>query len=420
MSAIHEIYSNLNVEYEYLNNDSTTTTHFPFTQLDTVITNRLFTPDNYSSGSAVPEDLQIRVSKDIKFFVGSLNDGAESGSYSLKFSETDNTALIDTQRGNLNMQADYLNMNSLTINNNAGVVKVSTDKFLQIHSAHKIQMIGKTEFSNEVKMDQNVYVGKSLIFFNSGNTDSNNQVRIGLQYNTSKDTLDIVKQMGSGANIHKRLMARLGQGGFIGQNANVEDVPYYISPTIPSASFTTDAAVFNANNIWKQNNSILYYGVDTNEKVGVGTSNVSGKFAVVGDTKINDVLFTTDNVVSGIRSLSSSNITTNIIVNAGDATINGKTTVNNIDVNTVNFKNNASVNSFNGNLTTLSNDLAPWLKFAQSNILLSGFSNNAGFISKLQEVVVDTKWRLKEDGEELRIEKYDSVSGSWEEKFKFS
>lgn len=419
MSEIHEIYSSLNLGYDYPN-ESSTTSYFPFTQLDTVVTNRLFTPDNYSSGSAVPEDLQIRVSKDIKFFVGSSNDGAETGAYSLKISETTDTALIDTQRINLNMQADYLNMNSLTINNNAGVVKVSTDKFLQIHSANKIQMIGKTEFSNEVRMDQNIYVGKSLIFFNSNDTNSNDQVRIGLQYNTIKDTLDIVKQIGSGSGAQKKLMARLGQGGLFGSDTSVQDVPYYISPFLSSPSFTTDAALFDASNIWKQNNSTLYYAVDTNENVGIGTSNVTKKFEVVGETKINEVLFTTENVVSGIQTLNSSNITTNVIVNAGDATINGKTIVNNIDVGNINFKNNALVSSFDGNLTTLNNDLAPWLQSSQNTIPLSGFSNDSGFISKLQEVVVDTKWRLKEDGEELRIEKYDSVTGLWEEKFKFS
>lgn len=419
MSEIHEIYSSLDIGYDYPNN-STDTTFFPFTQFDTVVTNRLFTPDNNSSGIPVAEDLQIRVSKDIKFYVGSTNDGAATGDYSLKFSETDDTAVIDSQRTNLNMHADYLNMNSLIINNNAGALKVSTDKVLQIHSANKIQMIGKTEFSNEVRMEQNLYVGKSLIFYNSDINDSNNQIRIGLQYNTSKDTLDIVKQYGSGSEIKKKLMARLGQGGLFGSDANLQDVPYYISPFVASSSFTTDAAVFDASNIWKQKDSTLYYAVDTNERVGIGTSNVTRKFEVLGETKINNILLTTDNVLSGVQILNSSTINTINMTATGTATISGKTTMNDIDVLNINFKNNGYVNSFNGNLTTLNNDLAPWLATTQIEVPLSGFSNDSGFISKLQEVVVDTKWRLKEDGEELRIEKYDSNTGLWEEKFKFS
>ena len=360
------------------------------------------------------------MSKDIKFFVGSSNDGAESGLYSLKFSETTDTTVIDTQRSNLNVQADYLNINSLTINNNAGTVKVSTDKVLQIHSANKIQMVGKTEFSNEVRMDQNLYVGKSLIFFNGGVNNSNNQVRIGLQYNTSKDTLDIVKQIGSGAGTQKKLMARLGQGGLFGSDTSLQDVPYYLSPFVTSSSFTTDATVFNASNIWKQNNSTLYYGVDTNEKIGIGTSNATRKFEVIGETKINNILLTDGNVLSGVQILNAENINAINMTATGDATISGKTIVNKIDVDDINFKANGYVNNFNGNLTTLHNDLAPWLRFSQNSVLLSGFSNNSRFISKLQEVVVDTKWRLKEDGEELRIEKYDSVTGLWKEKFKFS
>jgi hypothetical protein len=415
MTTVHQIYSTLNTEYEYAN-DSTIIDYLPYTTFDTIVTNRLFTPDN---GVGISEDLQIRVSKDIKFFVGS-NDGSSNDKYSLKISDFDDTALIDSMRTNLNLQANLLSMNSLKINNNAGTIKVSTDKVLQIHSANRIEMIGKTEFSNEVRIDQNLYLGKSIVFYNGESSTDN--VRIALQYNTSKDTIDIVKQSGSGGDVRKKLMARLGQGNLLGStDSSLQDVPYYLSPSVSSSTFTTSATVFDAANIWKQLNSTLYYGVDTNERIGIGISNLTTeKLKVAGETKINDILITTQNIISGVKTLFSSNITTNVIVNTGDATINGKTTVNNIDVTSINFKNNGIVNNFNGNLTTLSNDLAPWLQNNQNSIQLSGFNNDLNFISKLQEVVIDTKWRLKEDGEELRIEKYNTSSSLWEEKFKFS
>jgi hypothetical protein len=130
------------------------------------------------------------------------------------------------------------------------------------------------------------------------------------------------------------------------------------------------------------------------------------------------VLFTTEDAISGIKNLTADAINTINMVATGTATISGMTTVESIKVANINFKNHASVSSFNGNLSSLSNDLSPWLKNTQNEVHLSGFSNDPGFISKLQEVVIDTKWRLKEDGEELRIEKYNGAT--WEEKFKFS
>lgn len=425
---VHQLYSKLDVEYEYPNDS--TTEFYPFTQLDTIITNRLFTPDNNS----VPEDLQIRVSKDVKFFVGATNEGAETEDYSLKISENDDdTAVINSRRQNLNLSADFLNMNSLIINNNAGAVKAYTDKVLQIESDVKIEMSGKTEFLNEVRMDKNIYVGKSIIFYNSDDaksaiTDeelaalSQTQIRIGLQYNTAKDTLDIVKQIGSGSGIQKKLMARLGQGGLVGSSdPSLQNVPYYEDPSVTNSPYNPSAPVFDAVNIWKQYNKTLYYAAKPgDEKIGIGTSNVSGIFEVQGDTKINEVLLTTDNNLSGIRSLTAtSNISTSNITVSGIANFDGETILSNVELTTINFAKNATVSSFDGNLSSLSNDLAPWLNNDQNEVLSSGFSNDSGFISKLQEVVIDTKWRFKEDGEELRIEKL-KEDGTWEEKFKLS
>jgi hypothetical protein len=416
MSEVNVLYSNLLIDYEVAN-DQQSITQLPYTQLDTLITNRLFTPDNLSTNS--PEDLQIRVSKNVKFFLGE-HDGAVSTDYSLQISEIDqDTASIETRRSNLNMTADYLNMNSLIINDTAAAVKASTNKVLQIHSANKIQMIGKVEFSNEVKMDKNLYIGKSLIFFDEeyGDVDTN-QIRIGLQYNQAKDTLDIVKQKGSGGTMQKKLMARLGQGTIFGNDASLIDVPYYSSPQIASASFTTGAPVFNAANIWKQSNTTLYYGQTPGEKIGIGLSAVTEKFEVVGTSKINDIYLDTDNDISGVNVLTADNIVTNSITIATDTTLNGTTTADSVALRTINFTTNPLVGSFNGNMSTLNNDVATWLQPSQNQVLVSDFSNDSAFISKLQEVTVNTKWRFKEVGEELHIEK-NGPSG-WEQKFKFN
>lgn len=415
MSTIYKHYQNINTEYESIN-DGAAIEYLNYTQFDAVVTNRLFTPD---SGPSQPEDLQIRVSEDIKFFVGQ-NDAASNDKYSLRFSESTNSALIDSQRDTLEISANSLNMNALTINDNAGALKVSTDKVLQIHSGSKIQMIGKTEFYNEVKMDKNLYIGKSLIFFDGMEPNFSNQIRIGLQYNSNKDTLDIVKQQGSGGNYKKKLMARLGQGSIFGQDKSLLDVPYYASTGISSASsFTTNASVFNAANIWRQKDKTLHWGTGTGERIGIGLSNVTNKFEVRGNSKINDVYFSTNNDISGVKNLTTSNLGAITMTTSGTTTFNGSTTLNNgMVVNAINFRDNANVNNFDGTLSTLSNDLAPWLKSSQSHISLSEFNNDKGFISKLQNVIVDSKWRFREDGENLIIEKK-SLSGTWEEKFKF-
>ena len=61
-----------------------------------------------------------------------------------------------------------------------------------------------------------------------------------------------------------------------------------------------------------------------------------------------------------------------------------------------------------------------WLDNYQSNIALTSFYDDLGYVANIHEIPIKSggKWRMKEDGEDLLIEKY---NGSvWEEKFKFT
>ena len=416
---VYQHYQNLLTDYEFRNDSYSDS--MEYNQFEAIVTNRLFTPDNFEAGVSSPEDLQVRVSKEVKFFVGS-NDDAIDSLHSFSFKDDDSKAMINTTRDTLNLSADYLEMNSLTINDNPGVIKISTDKVLQIHSANKTQFIGKAEFSNEVKMDKNLYIGKSLILQQNSYSDSNDQIRIALQYNQTRDTLDIVKQSGNGINANRKLMARLGIGGFVGTDATLENVPYYTSPTVASSPFTVNANVHNATNIWRQNNNNLYYGTNTNERIGIGLSNVltNNIFQVSGRTQINDVILDSSGV-SGIDTLNVTNMNAVNMNVSQDIDVTGSAFLQTVTANNINFRTNGFVNNFDGNATTMKFDgKYNWLDEHQSNITLSSFYDDLGYVANIHEVPIKNggKWRMKEVGENLLIEKYNG--SSWEEKFKFT
>ena len=416
---VYQHYQNLLTEYE-LRNDSASDS-LEYNHFGTVITNRLFTPDHTEDGISSPEDLQLRVSKEVKFFVGS-NDGASDSLYSFSFKDDDNKAMINTSRDTLNLSADYVQMNSLTINDNPSALKISTDKVLQIHSANKTQIIGKAEFSNEVKMDKNLYIGQSLILQQTSYANSNDQVRIALQYNQSKDTLDVVKQVGNGIDAKRRLMARLGIGGIVGADSTLANVPYYSSPNVASSQFTVNANVHNAANIWRQLNNNLYYGTNTGERIGIGLSAIATDniFQVSGKTQINDVIIDSSGI-SGIDTLTVANLNTGNINTTSNLTVDGNSLLQTITANNINFRNNGFVNNFDGNATTMNFDgKFNWLNQEQSNITLSSFDDDLGYVANIHEVPIKSggKWRMKEVGDDLLIEKYNG--SSWEEKFKFT
>jgi hypothetical protein len=260
-------------------------------------------------------------------------------------------------------------------------------------------MIGKVEFKDDISSEKNVYVGESLIFQQSAyGGASNDQVRIALQYNQEKDTLDIVKQQGTGNDAAKRLMARFGLGAVAGNTAELNNVPFYESTPI-SASFTTNAAVFNASNVWKENQTTLYYAENVGEKVGIGLTSVNNsyKFQVVGTTAINGIEINNENI-SSVSRLTANELHTPTILCSDTLTVQSNAVLEQMEVANINFKNNGLVNTFDGNLSSLNND--------------------AGFVSKLQNVVVDSKWRFHENASgQLLVQYYDG--SSWVEKFNF-
>jgi hypothetical protein len=418
--GVNSIYDKIVLEYDKRNDE--THENLNYVEFDTIVTNRLFTPKHTVNSAGSAEDLQIRVSKDIAFYVGE-NENAINQNFSLQITDDVNQlesrTLINTAKDNLKLTANYIELNDLTINNNAGALKISTDKVLQIHSGNKIEMLGKVEFSNEVKFEKNVYVGNSIIFFNEQDAASqNNQIRIGLQYNQQRDTLDIVKQSGNGANIKKRLMARLGQGNIQGNDSSLLNVPYNTTTDATNNNFSTDASTYNAFNIWKQNNQVLYYGTESTQKVGIGLSNMTEKFAVLGTTKINNIMIDMDAKISGVVEISSTNVLTTNQTTSGNMNILGNTNTaslnvtNLIETNAIKFR-NSSVTSFDGKLSSLSNDLAPWLQSSQNSVNLSAFNNDANFIKKLNEVPIDSRWRFKESGATLLLQKYNISTSTW-------
>ena len=452
MSANGTLYSNLVTSYDVL-------TELMPTQIETLVTNRLYTPAN----AGVAEDLEIRVSKDVKIFTNA-HDDAESD-FTLKIKELGESTVIETTRSTLNLNApDYLNLNDLMINTSAACLKVSTSNVLQIQSSLKTQLVGKVEFTDAVQFGGDLYVGKSLILYNSDFSDASNvgssQMRIGIQYNSNLDTLDFVKQTGN----TKNLMGRFGGGQMLVKDNTLNALPFYDpgSYVIPIDN-SSKASIFEASNIWRQNGQQLYYGTTVGENIAIGTSNNVHNFEVAGTTQINGIHFDTVNNISGINyinciqensvraiisdKLTALHIASTNIINAGalktttlevTATLTavtveanslslagalqvlGTTQAQQIDLTSMNFTNNSDVSAFNGNLSTLSNDIAPWLSVNQAEVRNSMFSNDSEYISNLQDVAVSSKWRLHEYLENLEIQKFSSSLNIWETKFTFT
>ena len=365
------------------------------------------------------------MSKKLKFFVGS-NDAASNLDYSLAISDSPTQTILDTTKENMRLNADFLEMNSLTLHDTNGAAKMSSEKTLQIHSTNKTTFIGNVEFEDEMKAEKNVYIGESLIFQESQyGMESNNQTRIAMQYNQGRDTLDIVKQHGTGVNTKKRLMARLGIGGVMGNTAELADIPFYSSPPI-AGSYEVNAPVFDASVVWKQHNNTLHFGTSntlgTPETVAIGTSNIeSGKiFQVDGETKFNDVVIDDLNNMTGVHILNADTISVSTLECADGFIIRSNVSLENAALTSINFKNNGAVNAFNGSLSTLHNDLYPWLNTDPSQVNISLFNNDESFIANYDSVPVkkDGKWRFTEDSEDLIIEKYDG--SSWVTKFRFT
>ena len=227
----------------------------------------------------------------------------------------------------------------------------------------------------------------------------------------------------NGSVAKRRLMARLGIGGIVGADSTLANVPYYTSPNVTSSQFTVNANVHNATNIWRQLNNNLYYGTTTGERIGIGLSNIATDniFQVIGKTQINNVTIDSSGI-SGIDTLDVTNLNSENINATSNLTVDGSSLLKTVTVDQINFRNN-SVNNFDGKATTMNFDgKFNWLDEHQSNITLSSFYDDLGYVANIHEVPIKSegKWRMKEVGEDLLIEKYNSVSASWEEKFKFT
>lgn len=276
MTSVGNYYSTIDTAFAFGNEDTQGVTEYA--QFNTLVTNKFFTPDN----DTVPEDLQFRVSKDVKFFLGS-NDANANTDYSLRMAddEANDSMILQTARETLSFSAEYISLGGISINETSAVTRLSSEKLLQLHSGVKFQMLGQSEFKNEAKFDKNVYVGQSLIFQQSNyGGDSNNQVRIALQYNQDRDTLDIVKQKGNGAGANKRLMARLGIGGVMGNTAELDNIPYYQS-TPTSGAYSADAPVYE---------DVFDSWIDahaSNIDIGVFNNNV-GYLTTLNQTPVNE------------------------------------------------------------------------------------------------------------------------------------
>lgn len=237
MSTANNYYATLDVDYPFPNDavlDSNNAEGLKeaqvFAQFNSVVGNMFFTPDN----DVNPEDLQFRISKDAKFFLGSNDDNSNNSNYTLALRDVENADELEfsSYHNAMNFTAEKLRLKGVTISNFGDSTRMSTEKLFQIHSGERFEFEGNAEFKDDSKFDKNMYVGESLIFQESNyGGDSNEQVRIAFQYNQTRDTLDLVKQHGVGSESKKKLMARLGggivAGGSLHKGAELENVPFY-------------------------------------------------------------------------------------------------------------------------------------------------------------------------------------------------
>ena len=251
MSTANNYYATLDVDYQFPNDSVLDTSNSEalkeahvFAQFNSVVGNMFFTPDH----DVDPEDLQFRISKDAKFFLGSNDANSNNSNYTLAFEDVENSDELrfSSYHDAMVFSAEKLNVKGVTFSDFGSSTRMSTQKMFQIHSGERFEFQGDAEFKDDSKFDKNVYVGESLIFQESNyGGDSNEQVRIAFQYNQSKDTLDLVKQHGVGSDTKKKLMARLGSGivagGSLHKGAELENVPFYKTY---SQTYQKDAPVY--------------------------------------------------------------------------------------------------------------------------------------------------------------------------------
>lgn len=309
MTTTAGFYSTIDVEYNFPNEE--TSSNVEFAQFNSVVGNMIFTPDNDTE----PEDLQFRTSKEVKFFLGSNDVNSNNSNFSIAFMDDDerNELKIRTTRYELDFRNDIIGFSGIKFIDNSNYFRLSSQKMFQVHSGERFEFLNDAEFKDSANFDKNIYIGESLIFQESNfGADSEDQVRIAMQYNQNRDCIDFVKQQGDGSTASLKLLARLGDGSIMGGSARgqeLSNIPFYQTY---SQDFSRSAPVYE---------------------------------------DIFDTFMET---------------------NAG-------------------------------------------------RIELSSFSNDAGYLSTMQEIPIERKWRFKEadDGSALRIEKYDDTAQEWVMKFQF-
>ena len=318
-----DYYKGMDITFPFGNDDAQLDLHNDSVNMfNTIVANKIFTPDNGTS----PEDLQVRVSKKVKFFIGS-NDEASNLDYSLGISDDDKRGILDSKRDNLRVASvDTLELKSLLVHEPDGedLAKLTMDKHLVFQSKKSLKVGGDAEFTNNVNIEKNLYVGGSLIFQEA--TDNSNQTRIGMQYNQQKDTLDIVKQQGD----NKRLMARLGLtiGTLSGNETELDDIPFFKanSASTGNAQEVAEAPKYAVANTWHTtgNKQTLYYGTRVGENIGIGLSNIVGsdsKLTVKGDSKINGVTIDDQDTLSDVNQLTVTQINARVFESVQGITV---------------------------------------------------------------------------------------------------
>jgi len=232
MTAIGDYYATIDTDHIFPNDSISASNNVEIAEFDHVISSMFFTPDHDTDA----EDLQFRVSKDVKFFLGSNDANTSDSNYTLALKDHNDIDQLEitTSFENIRLTAEKVSLNSVDISQTATASRISSKKVLQIATGETFDFTSVVEFKNTAKFDKNVYLDKMLIFQqNSYGGESNEQTRIAFQYNAKEDTVDLIKQKGVGVNAEKRLMARLGMGGIQGgstlKGVDLENIPYYRS-----------------------------------------------------------------------------------------------------------------------------------------------------------------------------------------------
>lgn len=442
-TSVNEYYEEFETGYLFPN-DTIYGNEKTFAQFNTVITNKIFTPDDSTDENLGlrPEDLQLRVSKGVKYFLGS-NDAASNDRYSLSITDSPETSgivpdatfdatMFNTSKDMMAFSAKNIALKNLVINETLTHLRASTKKILELHSRNHIQTIAPLNAKEEARFDKNIYCGSNLIFesFRPSTTGGlpDQQVRIAMQYNSQMDTLDIVKQQGTGSNVNKRLMARIGQGIATGDDTSLNPVPYFTPAEASSQPYVTDATVLDAINVFSQNGTTLHYGTGLDEHVAIGTSNAVGdeKLVVEGLSRLNSIRVTPDNDVTGIANLEAASVSVLGLVVHSNLTIGSNVglIMDEPTIGKINFKNNDAVSDFDGNISKLNYDENAWLESTKdyatvSEVPLSLFMDDLGSLSNIDKVPIKQKWRFSESGENLVVQKLNAQTGEWDVKFTF-